>query len=310
MKILVTGGAGYFGSVLVPELLRAGHSVTVLDSLLYGGTGLLQNFGNRNFRFIRGDVRDEPVLRQAADEADVIIHLAAIVGYQACRKDERLAEEVNLGGTRNVAAAASSGQTVIFASTGSNYGAVDGVCTEETPLQPLSVYGRTKTEAEHLLLQSCPVVAYRFATAFGISPRLRLDLMINDFVYQALKTKNLIVYEKNFRRTFIHVCDMARAIRFALDHLPEMRGQVYNVGGDSMNLTKEDVARKLREKVEFYLHFAEVGKDEDQRNYEVSYKKIRDLGFDVTISLDEGLDELIRGMQVVQVTNPYSNVYF
>src|SRR3989344_5999374 len=148
MKILVTGGAGYFGSVLVPELLRAGHSVTVLDSLLYGGTGLLQNFGNRNFRFIRGEVPVDLVLRRAAAEGDVISRRAALVGYPACRKDDRLAEEVNLGGTRNVAAAASSGQTVIFASTGSNYGAVDGVCTEEAPLQPLSVYGRTKTEGE------------------------------------------------------------------------------------------------------------------------------------------------------------------
>ncbi len=309
MKILVTGGAGYVGSILVPLLLDHDHEVLVLDNLMYNsGAGLFSCFYNKRFTFQEGDIRDASLVKQLLREIDLVIHLAAIVGYPACRKDEQQAYDVNVRGTDNLVKRLSPSQRIIFSSTGSNYGAVSGSCTEETPLDPLSVYGKTKTEAERIVLGHPQSIAYRFATAFGISPRLRLDLMINDFVYQALYTKNLIVYEKDFRRTFIHVRDMAEAIAFAIQHFDRMKRQVFNVGSEAMNLTKEQVAQAVRNKIEFYLHFADVGKDEDQRNYEVSYQKIRALGYGTKVSLDEGLDELIRGLRLVKLKNPLSNV--
>ena len=307
--VLVTGGAGYVGSILVPALLERGFRVIVLDNLMYNtGAALFGCFYSQHLEVQEGDIRNERIVTSLLKQAGAVIHLAAIVGYPACRKDEKLAHDVNVEGTRNLVKHLAPSQPLLFASTGSNYGAVTDVCTEETPLGPLSAYGKTKTEAERIVLQHPRSIVYRFATAFGISPRLRLDLMINDFVYQALYTRNLIVYEKDFRRTFIHVRDMADGFVFALQHADRMAGETYNVGSEAMNLTKEDVARKLREKLEFYLHFADVAKDEDQRNYEVSYKKIRSLGFETKVSLDEGLDELIRGLRFIRLKNPMSNV--
>lgn len=309
MNVLVTGGAGYVGSTLVPILLERGFHVVVLDSLMYSnGASLLGCFHHKRLEFQEGDIRNAADVRQALRGVEVVIHLAAIVGYPACRKDEQQAYQVNVRGTANLVEQLSRSQRLIFASTGSNYGAVSELCTEETPLNPLSVYGKTKTEAEQIVLQHPESIVYRFATAFGISPRLRLDLMVNDFVYQALYTKNLIVYEKDFQRAFIHVRDMAESMLFAVAHGERMRGQVYNIGSEALNLTKEDVAKKLRERLNFYLHFADVGKDEDQRNYEVSYKKIHSLGFRTSVSLEDGIDELIRGLRIIKLKNPLSNV--
>lgn len=309
MKILVTGGAGYVGSILVPLLLEHGYEVVVLDNLMYNsGAGLFGCFYNKRFLFQEGDIRNTSLVTQLLRKTDLVIHLAAIVGYPACRKDEQQAYDVNVRGTDNLVTCLTPSQRIIYSSTGSNYGAVSGICTEETPLDPLSVYGKTKTEAEHIVLRHPQSVAYRFATAFGISPRLRLDLMINDFVYQALYAKNLIVYEKDFRRTFIHVRDMAEGIVFAIQQFDRMKQQVFNVGSEAMNLTKEQIAKAVQKKLEFYLHFADVGKDEDQRNYEVSYQKIHALGYKTKVSLDDGLDELIRGLRLVKLKNPLSNV--
>jgi len=309
MKVLVTGGAGYVGCLLVPQLLERGYKVRVLDNLMYGGNGLLPCCLDPNFEFIKGDVRDPEVVRDAVCDADVIIHLAAIVGYPACKKDPQLAEEVNLGGTVNLNKARSKGQMMIFASTGSNYGHVgEGVCTEDTPLNPLTLYGVTKTEAEKRLLDSGNTIVYRFATAFGLSPRLRLDLMVNDFVYQAVVNRQLIVYEKHFRRTFIHVRDMARSFLFAVGHARQMRDGVFNVGSESVNLTKEDVALMIRERINYFLHFAEIDKDEDQRNYAVDFSRIRNLGFELETPMEQGIEELMRGFQMISIPNPYSNV--
>lgn len=309
MRILVTGGAGYVGSVLVPMLLGQGHSVRVLDNLMHGGRGLLPCFTDRRFEFIRGDIREEAAVRTALDGADLVIHLAAVVGFPACKKDPRLAEEVNVLGTKSLDRLRRRDQLIIFASTGSNYGAVTGdLCTEETPLNPLTVYGRTKTEAERYLLDSGNAICLRFATAFGVSNRMRLDLLINDFVYRALRERNLIIYEKSYKRSFIHVHDMSRSFAFAIAHAHQMRDNAYNIGSESMNYSKEDVALKIRERIDFYLHFADVGRDEDQRNYEVSYEKIRRLGFSTTIGLEAGIDELIHALQVIEVKNEFSNV--
>lgn len=309
MNVLVTGGAGYVGSVLVPRLLASGHHVRVLDNLMYGGQSLLPFFSYPQFEFIKGDILDEQAVRRAAKSVDVIIHLAAIVGYPACKKYEQLAHDVNYVGTKIVEKSRDRQQRIIFASTGSNYGALIGdFCTEETPLNPLTIYGTTKTGAEQHLLQSGNAICYRFATAFGVSPRMRLDLLINDFVYQAVKVRNLIIYERTFKRTFIHVIDMARSFMFALENGDRMVDNVYNVGSENMNFSKEQIALLVREKIEFYLHFADVGKDEDQRNYEVSYQKINQLGFRTAISVEDGIDELIRAYQVIDIKNPYANV--
>ena len=308
MKILVTGGAGFVGTSLVPMLLAAGHKVTVLDNLLFSGVGLLPYFQNPNFEFVKGDVRDYPTVYNAADGCDTIIHLAAIVGFPACTRDPQLAQEVNVIGSNNVAQSA-KGKLVLYGSTGSNYGVVtDQMCTETTPLNPVSHYAKTKAIAEKQLLDECDTIAYRFATGFGVSPRMRLDLLVNDFVYTALKDKYLVVYERQFMRSFIHVRDMARAFMFALQNQDKMKGQIYNVGSNSMNYSKAQICELVREKTGCHVHYAEIGEDADKRDYQVSYAKINGVGYSTTITLEQGIDELISAMRVLDIRNPYSNV--
>lgn len=201
--------------MLVPQLLQTGYQLRVLDNLMYGGTGLLPHFRNPSFDFVKGDIREPETVAAAMRGCDIVIHLAAIVGFPACRKYPELAQTVNVDGTRVVADAAGRQRLILFGSTGSNYGALEQeICTEETPLNPLSLYGKTKTAAEIYLLEHCNTIAYRFATAFGLWPRPRLDLLINDFVYTALNLRYLVIYEAHFMRTFIHVHDIARAFLF------------------------------------------------------------------------------------------------
>ena len=307
MKILVTGGAGYVGTCLLPLLLSAGHQVRVMDNLLFSGVGLLPYFQNPNFEFVKGDVRDFPTVQRAADGCDIIVHLAAIVGFPACIRDPQLATEVNIIGSNNVAQAAKD-KIVLYGSTGSNYGVItDQMCTEETPLNPCSHYARTKATAEKQFLENCDTIAYRFATGFGVSPRMRLDLLVNNFVYTALKDKALVVYERHFMRSFIHVRDMARAFMFAIDNRNKMVGQIYNVGSDSMNYSKAQICDMVRAKTGCYFHYAEVGEDADKRNYQVSYAKINGIGYSTTVTLEQGIDELISAMRVLDIQNPYSN---
>lgn len=308
MKILVTGGAGYIGTTLVPKLLERGYDVTVYDRLMFGGTALFPFFKHKNFRFIKGDIRDKVSLSSACKDRDIIIHLAAIVGFPACSENPDLAESTNVHGTRALASILSRGQYVLFGSTGSNYGAVtNGVCTEETPLNPLSIYGKTKTEAEQILLEDTNATAYRFATAFGLSPRLRLDLLINDLTYQAVKQKYLVVYESQFMRTFIHVQDIANSFLFAIDNHARMAGQVYNIGNDNMNYSKRQVCEMIVAETGAHVHYADVGEDADKRNYIVSYDKVKALGFTTTISVQEGIRELARAIPAIQIINPHSN---
>ena len=309
MKVLLTGGAGYIGSMVIPLLLESGCAVTVLDSLRFNGLSLLPYFMNPRFNFIKGDVRDEQTVKDAIKDVDIIIHLAAIVGFPACKKEPKLAQEVNFESTKLINKLRSPSQPIIFASTNSNYGHVaDGFCTEETPLNPLTIYGVTKTNSEKLLLESGNVIVYRFATAFGLSARLRLDLLINDFVYQAIKNNNIIIYEKEFKRSFVHVRDIARALVFAVDHYDSMKNDVFNVGSENMNMSKKDVALLIKKKYDYILEFADNGEDPDKRNYEVSYEKIRKAGFHTTISIEDGVNELIRGLQVVETQSMFANV--
>jgi nucleoside-diphosphate-sugar epimerase len=209
-------------------------------------------------------------------------------------------------GTRNVVEAI-GGQWLMFASTGSTYGKVEGLCTEDTPIAPLTLYGSTKWEAERMVIDKGGV-ALRFATVFGLSPRLRLDLLVNDFVYQAVSNRQIILYEGHFRRTFLHARDAAEAYLFTLANHERMKGQAFNVGDESMNYTKRQIALKIREHVDFYLHEAEVGQDLDKRDYEVSYEKLKGLGFSAGIDLDRGIDELVRVLRHLHVTNEWRNV--
>ena len=307
-KVLVTGGAGYVGAVVVPRLLARNYSVRVLDNMMYRQTSLIPLCLHDGLDFVRGDVRDRETVERALEGVDIVIHLAAIVGAPACARDPRTAEEINYEATEMINRCRKPHQGMIFASTGSNYGAVNDVCTEETELNPLSVYGVSKTKAEASLLATGNAVVYRFATAFGLSPRLRMDLLINDFVFQAVRNRQLIVYEKDFRRTFVHVHDMARAFLHAVENYDEMKGEAYNVGHESLNFTKEDVALAVKRKFDYHLHFADIGSDPDKRDYEVSYEKIRKTGFETEITLEEGIDELIKGYQMITMQNPYSNV--
>jgi nucleoside-diphosphate-sugar epimerase len=310
MKILVTGGAGYVGSVLVPKLLEKGYKVCVVDNLMYdNGHTIIPFFKNSKFKFIKGDVRDESLMSDLVPNFEFVIHLAAIVGFPACKKNPALATSVNLDSSKLISSLLSKDQGTVYASTGSNYGIIENqVCTEETPLNPISLYGKTKTEAENIFLNENSAVAYRFATAFGISPRMRLDLLINDFVYQAVNDKTLVMFEKTFKRTFIHVDDMARSILYAIENYDKMNGNTYNVGGDINNFSKEEIALMIKDKVDFYLHFAEFGEDEDKRNYEVSYNKINSAGFFLEKTVEDGINELIQAVPALDNRSKYKNV--
>ncbi|MDZ4260366.1 MAG: NAD(P)-dependent oxidoreductase, partial [Candidatus Sungbacteria bacterium] len=305
MNICITGGAGYVGTSLTQLLLSKGFQVRVMDNLMFGSDPLLPFFRNENFEFMKGDVRNVSDVENAVKGQDVIIHLAAIVGYPACRKDPGLAEEVNINGIKNVSKAVSKNQIVLFASTGSNYGAVEDMCSEETPLNPLSLYAQTKVIGEKIVSDNPSGIIFRFATGFGISARFRLDLLINDFVHKAVTQGYMVIYEKNFKRSFIHVHDMARAFLFGIEHADNMVGQVYNIGSETMNYTKEEICDIIKSKINCYIHYADVGEDTDKRNYRVSYQKINSLGFETTVSLHDGIDELAKASRILFTKTPY-----
>lgn len=312
-NILVTGGAGYVGSVMTRMLLEMGYHVRVLDSLRKGGAGLFAIHASggpvrSNLEFIRGDIRDEKVVAQALDSMEAIIHLAAIVGFPACRQDPWAARQINVDATLLLDKLRHRDQPILFGSSLSNYGTTVGqVCTEDMTPQPITLYGETKLEAEQNLLKSGNVVLFRPATAFGLSPQMRLDLLFNDFVFRAVKERYLVVYEPEFVRAFIHVQDFSRAFIFALQNLERMRDQIYNLGAESLNLSKGDLARRIRAKVDFVLEFNEVGKDPDKRNYTVDFSRLRETGFRCQVSIEDGIDELVRGFQVLDVVSPYTN---
>ncbi len=311
MRVLVTGGAGYVGCVLVPMLLDAGHKVVVLDSLRKGGLGLLACASNPRFHLIRGDIRDEQVVREALTGADVVLHLAAIVGYPACAKDPLLARSTNVDGTVSLIRLRSPEQPIVYPSSLSNYGTVVGqVCTEEMEPEPITLYGITKLEAEKRLLEAGNVVIFRPATAFGLSPQMRLDLLFNELVYRALKERFLLVYQPHYVRAFIHVRDFARAMLFAANHLNEMRDRIYNLGAESLNLTKGELAQRIREKVEFTLQVSEDGEDPDKRNYRVDFSKLEKANFRAEMGVDEGIKELVRAFSLMDAPGPFNNLAY
>lgn len=301
-SVLITGGAGYLGSVLCEHLLGADYEVTAIDNLLFSQHSLFQFCENKRFDFIFGDARDEKLMRNAIKKADVVIPLAAVVGAPACDRCPWDAESVNLEAIRMINRLRSPDQLVIYPTTNSGYGSKSGdfYCTEETPLEPISIYGRTKVEAENELLGSPNVITLRLATVFGVSPRMRLDLLVNHFVYAAVKDGYLVIFEKDFKRNYIHIRDVADCFIHCIKNSERMIGRPYNAGLDAANLSKEELALKIKEYVpNFYVHFSEIGTDPDKRNYIVSNQRLRESGFEARRSLDEGIHELLKAYRML-----------
>ena len=309
-NILVTGGAGYIGSTLVPVLLNQGYKVTIIDSLIFNQSSLLDCCADPNFEFIRADICDHDLVNGILFEYDIVIPLAAIVGAPACERNPSLTRLVNFDAHMNIVDNVSSDQMVFFPTTNSGYGIgkKDAYCTEETPLRPISEYGRMKVEIEKAFLDKGNAVTFRLATVFGMSSRMRMDLLVNDFVYRAVNDRSLVLFEEHFRRNYIHVRDVAKAFLFGIENYEKMKGEPYNVGLSSANLTKRQLAEKIQEYVpELYIHSAEIGEDPDKRDYIVSNEKIESLGWRADYSLDDGIQELIKGYKLIK-PNSFSNV--
>jgi len=298
MNTLVTGGAGYIGSVLVPELLKCGHKVTVLDNFMYGQDSLLQNCNNDNFKVIKGDVRDEDVLKPLLKKVDYIIPLAALVGAPICDKDKVTAETTNRDAIELLTKLADKEQRIIIPISNSGYGVGQkGIfCTEETPLNPITLYGKLKVEAEKIALDRGNAISLRLATAFGISPRMRIDLLVNDFVHRAVKDRSIVIFEGHFKRNYIHVRDVARAFIHAINNFDKMKNEAFNVGLSDANLSKLELCAKIKEQVSDFSYVQEeIGEDPDKRDYIVSNEKIEKTGFVPEYSLERGIKELIKG---------------
>jgi nucleoside-diphosphate-sugar epimerase len=302
-RVLVTGGLGYLGSIVCEHLLDAGFEVIALDSLLYGAgqQGLFHLCAHPSFDFVKGDVRDEAVMRSAVGRADMVFHLAGIVGAPACDRDPLLATSVNVDSVRLLNRLRSPRQLVVFPNTNSGYGITSGqaLCTEDSPLQPISLYGKSKVEAERILLDSPSTISLRLATVFGTSPRMRLDLLVNHFVHAAVTDGYLVLFEKDFKRNFVHIRDVADCMLFAIAQAPRMVGRAFNLGLDMANLSKEELALKVKQYVPaLYIHFAPIGQDPDKRNYIVSNQRLREAGFEARRSLDDGIKELLKAYRM------------
>jgi len=300
--ILVTGAAGYIGSVLCECLLRAGFEVVGLDTLSHGQDGPLHLCGAEGFEFIRGDARDERQVAALLKRVDVVIPLAAVVGAPACDRDPLGARSVNLDAIRLLNRLRSPSQLVVFPTTNSGYGTKSGVayCTEETPLEPISLYGETKVQAEAELLGSPNAITLRLATVFGMSPRMRLDLLVNHFVHAAVTDGYIVIFEKDFKRNYVHIRDVADCFIHSIRNASQMAGRPFNVGLESANLSKEELALKVKEHLPgFYIHFAEIGADPDKRNYVVSNRRLAESGFTARRSLDDGIRELLKGYRML-----------
>ena len=303
MRILVTGGAGYIGSVLVPLLLEEGHEVTVLDNLMYGQTPLLDCCLNPHFEFVSGDARDAAIVRPLVSKADVVLPLACLTGAPICNKDPWAARGVLVDAVKVIVDHLSPSQMLIFPSTNSGYGVGENDlhCDEDTPLRPVSLYGRLKVEIESLLLDAGHSVTFRFATLFGMSPRPRLDLLVNDFTYRALKDRFVVLFEGHFKRNYLHVRDAAHAFSHTISNYESMKGRAFNIGLSDANLSKIELCERIKLQVpDFVFVSADVGKDPDQRNYIVSNARIEATGFKPSVSLDEGIRELLTGYRILR----------
>jgi len=300
MNILITGGAGYIGSVLTGKLLQDNHKVTVLDNLLYNQLSLLSVCHNKNFELIQGDVRDIALLEKLVIKNDVIIPLAAIVGMPACKTNPQMAIDVNLKQIENIAKLVSTDQRIIMPNTNSQYGSSTSIITEDSPFKPLSLYAKTKCDAEKYLLDSENGIALRLATVFGLSPRMRMDLLVNDLVYKSLTDGCLVLFESHFIRNYIHIHDVVKAFIFMINNYEKCKGNAYNVGLSSANLSKFQLAERIKQHIpELVIIKEEFKKDLDQRNYIVSNDKLESLGWKAEYSLEDGIKELIKGYKMI-----------
>lgn len=309
MRVLITGGAGYLGSEVVREVRNEGHAVTVLDNLSFGGEALIPHLRDVNFRLIKGDVADLGAVEEAVEGQDIVIHLAALVGFPACRKDARRTEEVNVGGAQNILRACTT-QRVLYASTVSVYGKVLGKkCDENTETNPLSLYGTTKLKAEQELKTHIKnFTAFRFPTFFGASSRMRLDLMPNQLMYEACTTGKIEVFEPGVRRPFLHVRDAARAFLFAINRPDLVRGKVFIAGNESLNVTKAELCTTISRLTGARIKTDTTRFDEDQRDYEMSYKKIHTAGYRTIYSLEKGLNEVKNLVPLLDPDKNYTNL--
>jgi len=310
VRILVTGAAGYIGSILVPELLKEGHEIVAVDDFIYGQTSLLDVCFDSRLAIHRHDVRDAGFMKPLVAKADVIIPLACIVGAPACDRKPLEARSINLDAVKMLVDMSSRDQVILSPTTNSGYGVGEkGIyCTEETPMKPISLYGRLKVELEEYLLASGHAVSLRLATVFGISPRMRLDLLVNDFTYRAVTDRFIVLFEAHFKRNYIHVRDVAGAFKHALTKYQVMKNQAYNVGLSEANLSKMELCLEIKKQVpDFCIMESEVGKDVDQRNYIVSNEKIERTGFRPKVGLQEGIRELITGYRILR-RNQFSNI--
>jgi nucleoside-diphosphate-sugar epimerase len=309
-NILVTGGAGYIGSTLVPELLKLGHNVVVLDNFMYGQNSLFECCAYDNFDVISADARDESILKPFLEKADYIIPLAALVGAPLCNKDKVGTITTNRDAIASLVKLASKEQRIIIPTSNSGYGIGQkgAYCTEETPLNPISLYGKIKVEAEKIVLERGNSISLRLATVFGMSPRMRIDLLVNNFTYRAVKDGFVVVFQGHFKRNYIHIRDVARAFIHAINNFDTMKNEAYNVGLSDANISKLELCAKIKEQVPDFVYFeAPVGEDPDKRDYIVSNEKIEKTGFKPIYSLDMGIKELIKGYRIITNTK-YGNV--
>lgn len=309
-SVFITGGAGYIGAILVPNLLNAGYHVTVLDDFRHNVNSLACSCANPRFEAVRGDCRDQKLVSQLIAKSDWIIPLAAIVGAPLCDRDKDGARTINFEAVRMLMSNLSKSQRVLFPVTNSGYGVgeVGKFCDETTPLRPISLYGRTKVDAEAAVMDRGEAISFRLATVFGFSPRMRIDLLVNDFTYRAMRDRALVIFEGHFKRNYIHIRDVADGFLFAMKNFDHMRNQTYNMGLSSANLSKIELARQIQKHLPNFVYLeAAIGDDPDKRDYIVSNAKLEATGWTPAHTLDDGIVELIKGFRTIS-NERYSNV--
>jgi nucleoside-diphosphate-sugar epimerase len=304
MKVLITGGAGYLGSVLSEHLLNKGYRVTVIDNLMYKQLSLLHLFKYHDFKFIKGDVRDTDKLLSLVRQHDIIIPLAAIVGMPACQENPQMAIDINFVQVKHIISILQDDQKLILPNTNSQYGSSDDIITEDSPFKPLSLYAQTKCDAEKLVLENKKGIVLRLATVFGVGPRMRQDLLVNDFVYKSMVDGYLVLFESHFKRNFIHVQDIAQTFEFMIENYDKCIGNAYNVGLSTANLSKLELANKIKNHItNLIIKQDNFKEDFDKRNYIVSNEKIEKLGWKPLYDLDYGIRQLINAYSIIISNN-------
>jgi nucleoside-diphosphate-sugar epimerase len=310
MNILVTGAGGYIGSVLIPMLLKAGHKVTALDNFMYSQTSLLDCCIDDQLTVIRGDVRNKMLMEKLIKDADAVFPLACLTGAPLCAQDPVGAQSILFDAIEMMLKLTSKSQMVIFPTTNSGYGIGEKgkFCDENTPLRPISLYGKLKVQAEEAILNSGHGITLRLATAFGVSPRMRLDLLVNDFVYRAVHDRFVVLFEAHFKRNYIHVRDISKAFMHAMNNFEKMKSEAYNVGLSDANLSKMELCQEIKKQIpDFYFVEATIGEDPDKRDYIVSNEKIEKTGFKPDVNLQKGITELVKAYKIIK-RNQYANI--